>query len=1411
LELHNAIPEYFLVVDSGAQVHVLFDTLMLAHIEDGKQRMIKWGGEGKFGRCTHVGWLCGVTQVRDRNGKWSKRLLCSGTNDAWAVPETSRQLYSTRAADRQGHLVTVTGPNPGQQIHGTGEFIPFVRDDDTGYQFFPLLPPPSRSNLLGSHAYSSMPVLNLNASVDEGSFLFSAYGASLSQRRISKKRLLKRKRNQTLDALLRKKTDELKSKRATDKACARIRASARRHSSPSIKGKDKFSQAKLKAYTEFHEKCGHVNMKDVIKFKRTGKLVATNLPTSLVKDYKKNCAICLASRRRKPARPDAASAASKGKFKPWEKVHCDSTGKRKVASSRGNRYFTVFVCASTGRKLFFPHKNRKQFAVVYMEFVSKIGSHPRILITDKGGEWIKDKLARLFIINGVQHVTIPKGEHFLNGPAEKAIQDINNMIRAYVVDSNVPYKYWDFIGEHACYVNAMIRASPANPEMTIFEAETGRIPNLDIVPPIGCFCVRIQDRSSRADQQLDPANQPGVFLGFATLNRTFGSIILAEKAVVVAKNNVAYDYALKPYQLKDANPSMRHLQQLLGRSQIRSNSKSTTAGEFDDAMKQLAEHYFEPDQHDPQEIADTDEASDEDSDDDPEVDTLLDHALNSTSAPPYNPLAARPSTSIPETEILVDEAQADSMDTERQQPPSDPDTAPRTRSSSRVTRKPLPVFATLGRHDFNRQFKKEVEKATKKLYARSAATATLSKRSAAPEFTSNQLLKNKNVLVGKRVKRFIPGRGGVIGKVLRYSFERDAYLLSYGNGEHEVLTFDDMLRLLPKSWKRREAEANLASLHAHMAAAANDAHYATSPPPPSPTSFTEPRTEAQARKAPDSAQWISAMDTEYRLLNDVMKCWEVVNTSDLPKGANLIGCKWTYKLKFRNGVYDKHRARIVALGYQQRKDVDYFASFSPTASHVTIRLILSLTALPGFRSVDLDATCAFISAPLPKDEQVYMKAVPGYPLKEGQCLKLRSTIYGLVQSPRAYYKLCQEVYSKCGLRQLKSDECVFVRYANNIKGAPDLTTDDLLERGAFETMETVPPEQRIYPSCPHPVAIMILAMYVDNNGIRHNCDELVEEFEAKVKQDGRIKLNREGGMEWFLGVRYSFNSKTGEVTADQEAYIDSLLDKHGLTDCNPTKVPMQPNVDLSALPLPPKPDADTVRAYAMLVGELMYVAVNTVPSIAYAVSCLARYMTNATAAHYAHAKQVLRYLKGVKSRKIRWCAANVRYPLKACEICAFADSSWADDKPSRKSTYSYMLFCNNAAFSWKSSLAPILALSTSEAELIAVCACAQEVIYCRKLATELGFLQVAPTRVYEDNHGAICLAENGHFKGRTKHVHLRWGFVSDCIDQRVIRLVPCPSADQIADSGTAARAYPALKVADAAIYGGLASHASMTA
>ena len=125
------------------------------------------------------------------------------------------------------------------------------------------------------------------------------------------------------------------------------------------------------------------------------------------------------------------------------------------------------------------------------------------------------------------------------------------------------------------------------------------------------------------------------------------------------------------------------------------------------------------------------------------------------------------------------------------------------------------------------------------------------------------------------------------------------------------------------------------------------------------------------------------------------------------------------------------------------------------------------------------------------------------------------------------------------------------------------------------TMDTVPKDQRIYPSCVYPVACVIIVMYVDNNGVWHNCEELLAEFEAVVRKDGRIDLHREGDMYSFLSVRYLNNPQTGEITTDQEAYIDTLLAKYNMTDCSPNDVPLKTSVNLdeiaARLPRTPHP------------------------------------------------------------------------------------------------------------------------------------------------------------------------------------------------------------------------------------------------
>jgi hypothetical protein len=220
-----------------------------------------------------------------------------------------------------------------------------------------------------------------------------------------------------------------------------------------------------------------------------------------------------------------------------------------------------------------------------------------------------------------------------------------------------------------------------------------------------------------------------------------------------------------------------------------------------------------------------------------------------------------------------------------------------------------------------------------------------------------------------------------------------------------------------------------------------------------------------------------------------------------------------------------------------------FQSFGPTSSQVSLRLVLALTASPGFLSVDLDATSAFISAPLQDNEQVYMTAVSGYPLPPGHCLRVLKSIHGFATAPLAFYSLCADVFTKVGLQRFRTDECVFIKYAWNIKGKDSHLKARPADLDVLSSLVDVPEGDRVYPSCPHSIVMIIVVQYVDNSGIRHNCRELVDEFYAGVRDDGRINLNFVGGLTWWLGVRYTYDLATGAFSADQEAFIDKLLEQ----------------------------------------------------------------------------------------------------------------------------------------------------------------------------------------------------------------------------------------------------------------------------
>ncbi len=279
------------------------------------------------------------------------------------------------------------------------------------------------------------------------------------------------------------------------------------------------------------------------------------------------------------------------------------------------------------------------------------------------------------------------------------------------------------------------------------------------------------------------------------------------------------------------------------------------------------------------------------------------------------------------------------------------------------------------------------------------------------------------------------------------------------------------------------------------------------------TNFSEPTDWSFMLMAPDLDFLMKAVRLEYDTLVR-MGCWDIL---DIPLDTMLVGVRWVFKIKMIENEYERHKTRLVVKGYMQQQGVHYTHSFSPTISQVSLRIAMALTSMEGFRSWDLDAASAFVSALLLEGETVYMEQMPGFPLPKGKCLKLKRTLYGLLQEPLAFYKLCREVYISVGYRQLETEESIFVRYENNVKSG-SVTDKDGRTLTLLADMQEIPFNNRVYQDYTHKIAVVIISLYVDNTGIRSNCPQLVEQFHADVRANGKIDLNFTGDLSWFLGV-----------------------------------------------------------------------------------------------------------------------------------------------------------------------------------------------------------------------------------------------------------------------------------------------------
>ena len=110
-----------------------------------------------------------------------------------------------------------------------------------------------------------------------------------------------------------------------------------------------------------------------------------------------------------------------------------------------------------------------------------------------------------------------------------------------------------------------------------------------------------------------------------------------------------------------------------------------------------------------------------------------------------------------------------------------------------------------------------------------------------------------------------------------------------------------------------------------------------------------------------------------------------------------------------------------------------------------------------------------------------------------------------------------------------------------------------------------------------------------------------------------------------------------------------------------------------------------------------------------------------------------------------------------------------------------MFLLAGAAISWKSSKQTCVALSTAEAEYVALSAAAQEAVWLQQHSSDLLNKTIRETTILEDNQSAVCLAKNQQVHGRTKHIEIKYHFIRDLVEAGRIKLTYCPSEDMVAD------------------------------
>lgn len=485
-----------------------------------------------------------------------------------------------------------------------------------------------------------------------------------------------------------------------------------------------------------------------------------------------------------------------------------------------------------------------------------------------------------------------------------------------------------------------------------------------------------------------------------------------------------------------------------------------------------------------------------------------------------------------------------------------------------------------------------------------------------------------------------------------------------------------------------------------------------------------PQTYDEAMKSPHRDNWLQAINEEL-LAHKENNTWTPVERSS----QRTLTTKWVFAIKKDdNDQVKRFKARLCARGFNQIKDIDYQEIFSPTTRYDSIRIILSIAAKYNLEIQQFDVKTAFLNGYL--DENIFIEVPEGISFEVDCVLKLNKSLYGLKQASRCWNRRFTEFLVKYGFVQSQADSCVYVGIFDGVK--------------------------------------VFIIIYVDDALVVSSCSYIIKRIMESLKQTFKIKILK---LKYFVGME--IEKVNNCIRVHQRDYIEQIINKYCMSDSNPASTPADVNVVISK-----KVDESIVNfPYREAVGSLLFLSSVSRPDISFAVNVLSRYVNNPSQQHVNAIKRVIRYLINTKDLYICYGESS--------DLTGYSDSDFAGDVDTRKSTTGYIFNMNGGPITWCSQKQKTIALSTTEAEFVAACEAAKEILWLQQLLLELGE-NVKYVSLYVDNQSAIKLISNPVYHKKTKHIDVKFNFIREKVELGIIKLNYIPSNSQLADMLTKA-------------------------